>query len=127
MVCLDTDFLVAYLRNDSAAKTKLEELDLEEEPLYTTSINAFELYKGAYHAKNSSDEFARVDKLLDAFYILVMDRDAVKMAGVIHNKSHYIGEADLLIACITISNKQILLTRNKKHFSQISGLKIESW
>lgn len=127
MVCLDTDFLVAYLRNDFAARTKLEELDLKEEPLYTTSINAFEIYKGANSAKNSSNEFARVDKLLDAFYILVMDRDSAKVAGVIHNKSHSIGEADLLIACIAISNKQILLTRNKKHFGQISGLKIESW
>ncbi|MEM2786197.1 MAG: type II toxin-antitoxin system VapC family toxin [Candidatus Nitrosotenuis sp.] len=47
MVCLDTDFLIAYLRNNSEAKTKLEELALREEPLYTTTINAFELYKGA--------------------------------------------------------------------------------
>ncbi len=127
MVCLDTDFLVAYLRNEASARTKLEELDLKEEPLYTTSINAFELYKGAYNAKNSANELARVDKLLDAFYILMLDKDSAKMAGVIHNKSHPIGEADLLIACITILNKQILLTRNKKHFTQISGLKIESW
>jgi len=126
LVCLDTDFLVAYLRNDSAARTKLEELDLKEEPLYTTSINAFELYKGAHNAKNSN-ELARVDNLLDAFYILMMDRDSARIAGVLHNKSHSVGEADLLIACITISNKQILLTRNKKHFSQISDLKIESW
>ena len=92
MVCLDTDFLVAYLRNDSAARTKLEELDLKEEPLYTTSINAFELYKGARSAKNPPNELARVDKLLDAFYILMMDRDSARAAGILHNKSHSIGE-----------------------------------
>lgn len=123
MVCLDTDFLVAYLRNSSEAKNKLEELDLKEEPLYTTSINAFELYKGA----KSSNEITRVEKLLDAFYMLVMDRESAKMAGAIHNRSHLIGEADLMIACIVLSNKQTLLTRNKKHFGQISGLKVESW
>jgi tRNA(fMet)-specific endonuclease VapC len=126
LVCLDTDFLIAYLRNDPTARTKLEELDQKEEPLYTTSINAFELYKGAYNVKNSN-ELAKVDNLLDAFYILMMDRDSAKMAGVFHNKLRTIGEADLLIGCITIANKQTLLTKNKKHFSQISGLKIESW
>ncbi|MEM3008246.1 MAG: type II toxin-antitoxin system VapC family toxin [Candidatus Nitrosotenuis sp.] len=123
MVCLDTDFLIAYLRNNSEAKTKLEELALREEPLYTTTINAFELYKGA----KNSNETSKVEKLLDVFYMLVMDRESAKMAGAIHNRSHSIGEADLMIACITISNKQALLTRNKKHFAQISGLKIEGW
>lgn len=123
MVCLDTDFLVATLRNNSDAKSKLEEFDRNEEPLYTTSINAYELYKGA----KNSDEIRRVEKLLDAFYILPMDRESAKIAGVIHNKSHPIGEADLMIACITISNRQTLLTRNKKHFGQISGLKLEIW
>jgi tRNA(fMet)-specific endonuclease VapC len=48
------------------------------------------------------------------------------MAITIHNKSRPIGEADLMIACIAVSNKQILLTRNKKHFGQISGRKMES-
>jgi tRNA(fMet)-specific endonuclease VapC len=115
--------LVAYLRNNSEVKTKLEELDLKEEPLYTTSINAFELYKGA----KNLNETTRVEKLLDVFYMLVMDRESAKIAGAVHNRSHPIGEADLMIACITISNKQALLTRNKKHFGQISGLKIESW
>lgn len=115
--------MIAYLRNNSEAKTKLEELALREEPLYTTTINAFELYKGA----KNSNETSKVEKLLDVFYMLVMDRESAKMAGAIHNRSHSIGEADLMIACITISNKQTLLTRNKKHFAQISGLKIEGW
>jgi len=58
--------------------------------------------------------------------MLIIDRNTVKMAITIHNKSRPIGEADLMIACIAVSNKQILLTRNKKHFGQISGRKMES-
>lgn len=127
MVCLDTDFLVSYLRSDAAAKDKLEELDLRQEPLHTTTINAFELYKGAYRSNRSSDEVAKVDRLLDAFFILTLDRDSARLAGTINNKSNPVGESDLLIASITISNKQVLITRNKKHFGKISGLKIEGW
>lgn len=127
MVCLDTDFLISYLRKESAAKNKLEELDLKQEPLHTTTINAFELYKGAYKAKDSSSELAKVDKLLDAFFILALDRDSAKLAGVLNNKSSPIGESDLLIASIALSSKQALITRNKKHFDKIPGLKVESW
>ncbi|MEM3089890.1 MAG: type II toxin-antitoxin system VapC family toxin [Candidatus Nitrosotenuis sp.] len=79
MVCPDTDFLVAYLRNDSTVRIKL---DLRDEPIYTT-INAFEIYKGAHNAKNPSNEIVRVDNLLDAFYILTIDRDSAKTAGII--------------------------------------------
>jgi tRNA(fMet)-specific endonuclease VapC len=127
MACLDTDFLVAYLRKDLAAKGKLEELESKREPLYTTIINAFELYKGAYKSKDPKTELARVDALLDAFFLLVLDRNSAKDAGALGNKSNPIGESDLLIASIALVNKQTLITRNKKHFERIPGLHVEDW
>jgi tRNA(fMet)-specific endonuclease VapC len=128
MVCLDTDFLVAYLRKDSAAKTKLEELESVQDPLHTTIINAFELYKGAYKStKDSKAELARVDALLDAFFILMLDRDSARAAGALHDKSNPIGESDLLIASIAMANKQTLITKNKRHFERIPGLQVEGW
>ncbi|CAE6488269.1 type II toxin-antitoxin system VapC family toxin [Candidatus Nitrosotenuis uzonensis] len=126
MVCLDTDFLVAYLRGDPAAKSKLEDLYRRQEPIHTTTINAYEVYRGAYRT-NRASELAKVEKLLDALIILVFDRNSAKSAANLESKSNPIGESDLLIASIAVSNKQILVTRNKKHFEKISGLKIESW
>lgn len=38
-----------------------------------------------------------------------------------------IDDADLLIASIVLANKGVLVTNNIKHFSRISGLKLESW
>lgn len=127
MACLDTDFLVAYLRNDPKARSKLEELDSVEEPVHTTIINAFELYKGAFKAKDTHNELTRVDKLLDTFFILMLDRDAAKSAGALHDKSNPIGESDLLIANIALSNNQTLITKNSKHFERVSGLQVEGW
>jgi tRNA(fMet)-specific endonuclease VapC len=127
MVCLDTDFLVAYLRKDSAAKSKLEELETMQEPLHTTIINAFELYKGAHKSKDSKTELAKVEILLDAFFLLALDRDSAKAAGALHDKSNPIGESDLLIGSIALANKQTLITRNIKHFERVPGLKVESW
>ncbi|NOJ27075.1 MAG: PIN domain nuclease, partial [Nitrososphaera sp.] len=42
-------------------------------------------------------------------------------------KSDTIGDRDLFIACIALSNKQTLITRNKKHFERVSGLQVEGW
>ncbi|MEW5841404.1 type II toxin-antitoxin system VapC family toxin [Nitrososphaera sp.] len=127
MACLDTDFLVAYLRKDSAAKSKLEELESMQEPLHTTMINAFELYKGAYKSTDPKRELAKVDALLDAFFLLVLDRDPARMAGALNNGSNPVGESDLLIASIALANKQTLVTRNKKHFERMPGLRVEGW
>jgi tRNA(fMet)-specific endonuclease VapC len=59
--------------------------------------------------------------------LLALDRDSAKAAGAINDKSNPIGESDLLIASIVLANKQVLITRNKKHFERISGLKVEDW
>lgn len=127
MVCLDTDFIVAYLRKDITARQKLEELESRQEPLHTTIINAFELYKGAFRARDAGKELGRVDSLLDALFILGLDRGSARAAGSMHDKSNPIGESDLLIASIALSNKQVLITRNKKHFQRIPGLQVEGW
>jgi len=42
-------------------------------------------------------------------------------------KSNTIGDLDLLIASIALSNRQALLTRNKKHFERVPGLELEVW
>lgn len=121
--------MVAYLRKDAAAKEKLQELESLREPLHTTVINAFELYKGAFRAKDPKTELARVDALLDAFFMLALDRDSAKAAAGAfrHIRSNAIGESDLLIASIALANKQVVVTRNRKHFERVPNLQVEEW
>ena len=42
-------------------------------------------------------------------------------------KSSAIGDFELFIACIALANKQILMTRNKKHFERVQERKAEEW
>jgi len=44
-----------------------------------------------------------------------------------NKKLRRIGRADLLIACIVLANRATLVTRNRKHFRQVPGLRVESW
>jgi tRNA(fMet)-specific endonuclease VapC len=129
MVCFDTDFLIAYLQNDSDAIKKLEELQAADNATaITTTINAAELWKGAYRSKTEK-EIAKVKRLLDSLELITLDRGSARMAGELDTaiRASPIGESDLLIASIALTNKQALITRNKKHFERISGLQLEGW
>ncbi|MEM2104450.1 MAG: hypothetical protein QW717_06135 [Candidatus Bathyarchaeia archaeon] len=53
-VCLDTDFLVALLRKHPEAVRKAEEYDSDRVETSTTSMNAFEIYLGAFRSKNAA-------------------------------------------------------------------------
>jgi tRNA(fMet)-specific endonuclease VapC len=130
MVCFDTDFLIAYLQKDPEAIKKLEDLQAQDDPeAVTTTINAAELWKGAYRSKEGQKETAKVKRLLDSLEMITLDRESARIVGELDStiKSSPIGESDLLIASITLTNKQVLVTKNKKHFERIPGLKVESW
>lgn len=127
MVCLDTDFLIAYLEKNPDALEKLQQL--QNTPTCTTMINVFELYKGVYRVKEKRREELRIKEILDSLTLLALDYESAKLAGQLDatTRSNSIGESDLLIASIALSNNQTLITRNKKHFERLQGLEVEEW
>lgn len=44
-----------------------------------------------------------------------------------HKKLKKIGQADLLIAAITLAHRATLVSRNLKDFHQVPGLQVENW
>jgi tRNA(fMet)-specific endonuclease VapC len=62
--------------------------------------------------------------------ILTPDLDTALTFGLtktmLKKKGKIIGDFDTLIASIAMTNNLILVTRNKKHYENIDGLKIES-
>ena len=92
-------------------------------------VNAFELYKGAYRSKEKQKEMLKVRALLDSLELLALDHESSRMAGQLDAamKSGIIGESDLLIASIVLTNDETLITRNARHFGRVSGLVVEGW
>lgn len=129
MVCLDTDFIADLDRGKADAIAKLDELESRNETVYTTAINVAELFHGANNARDSERAVADITAILDKFHILSLDYDSAKTWGALAEKlkSNPVGELDLFIASIALANKQVLITRNKKHFERIPGLKVECW
>lgn len=119
----DTDVLVDFLRGRGDEARRIE-FELKTGRLCTTSVSAFELWVGA----KSSQEKAAVQTFLQALSIIPLDANGADKAGevfrTLESKGSTIGMADSLIAGICLSRDAMLITRNKKHFSRVTGLSI---
>jgi len=129
MVCVDTDVIIDFLRNESRAVKKIKELKDSEVEICTTTINSFELFKGAFRSKrNNSIEL--VSSFLNNLKILSFDlkasEEAAKIFESLRAKGKIIDPLDLMIASVAVTNDKPLLTRNIKHFERISNLKIDN-
>lgn len=129
MVCADSDFIADLDRGNPAALAKLDEIERRSEPIYTTTINVAELYHGAHSSRKSDRAIGRIEKILSRFSILNLDYESAKLWGELAEKlkSNSIGELDLFIASMALSNKQAIVTRNRRHFERVPGLQIEGW
>ncbi len=126
-ICLDTDFLVNFLRN---SKEEVEFVKKNEigEGLATTYVNLFELYYGAYKSAQKENNLKAISILLNRINILDFSNESVKKAGEIFAKLERDGKImefrDLFIGTIALINGYSVKTRNAKHFIRIEGLDI---
>ncbi len=125
-ICLDTDFLVEFLRENEKAVRFIEES--KESVLATTFVNLFELYYGAFKSIRPELHLPAVEALKSKLTILNFSDDSAELAGKVRAKLSGKGETveirDLFIGAIALVNDFSVKTNNKKDFSKIPGLKI---
>ena len=121
-IVIDTDILIALVK-----ARKLERFSIRYEP-YITIITLYEYVRGEVAAGIEAEESKRT--LEEAFNILPLDNDSVRIASVIWSKLKakglLIDDRDPLIGSICISHNLPLWTSNKEHFNRLTdfGLKI---
>lgn len=130
MLVFDTTILIDALHRKEAALRKIVELEDTEETIYTTQINALELYKGAYLPTKSNEDLEKVKKLLDAFVVLPINDDTYEwfagLSAELKSRGESINDFDELIASITIANGAAIVSRDG-HFRRIPGLRVISY
>ncbi|MDA4112910.1 MAG: type II toxin-antitoxin system VapC family toxin [Thaumarchaeota archaeon] len=129
LVCLDTDILIALLRGDEDAKRAIAALEEKGETISTSMITAYELLKGAATSMRERIH-SDVTGLLSQLGVLTLTLEACSEAAQIlqalRKDGKTIGEFDVLIAAIAISNREDLLTRDG-HFGRIDRLHVREW
>jgi len=129
---LDTSFLIDLLRgNNPNALEKAKELDNKFERKSIASISIMELWRGAMQSHLQEIEKRDINNLLSSLLIHPFNENEAKKAGEVEAELKKSGKMidleDIMIAGIALVHNEIILTRNKKHFSKIKGINIESY
>jgi tRNA(fMet)-specific endonuclease VapC len=123
MIVADTDVLIDALRGREPTRTRVAAA-IGSGALTTTAISAFELLCGA----RRDSECHAVNTLLASLEVLALDESAGRRAASVHadltSRGESIGMGDCLIAGVCLQNGAGLLTRNRRHFERIDGLKL---
>jgi tRNA(fMet)-specific endonuclease VapC len=123
MMIADSDVLIDYLRGRGEWADRIA-IELGSRSFATTAIAAFELRSGVRTPRQARD----VETLLDAMTILPFGPEEAAAAAEarlkVEAKGQPIGMADYLIAGTCIAAGGVLLTRNRKHFERVPGLKL---
>lgn len=108
----------------------MDELDREGRHS-TTSVNAFELFFGAFKSAQRRSNVEKTTSLLEKLDVLPFGLESSKGAGEILADLQARGESidfrDAMIAGIAKTNNLTFVTRNKNHFARIKGLRVETW
>ncbi len=137
MHLLDTDTLTYLHAGHPRVIERLRELT--DPDVGTTIITKIELLRGRFDfvlkAASGSELLkaqqwlARTEELLAQIIIVPLDEAAAAQFDRLQKAKRLpkIGRADLLIASIALAQRATLVTRNVRHFQQVSGLNITNW
>lgn len=129
----DTDTLSGLMRNAPApALLRRVALTLPEEQA-TSSITLGELLYGAHRlGGRTAGLIDRIEETVSRnLAILPFDEPAAREYGQIRahleQQGTPIGDADMRIAAIALSNNLVVVTGNVRHFERVPSLSVENW
>ena len=127
---LDTDVCIAFLRGKEPEILRRMEAG-DENRLKLCSVVKAELLFGARKSRWVDEGLEALKALFRKFESVPFDDAAAEQYGVVRTglskAGSPIGENDLFISCIALSRDYAVVTRNRKEFSRVPGLRVESW
>ncbi|MHA1637788.1 MAG: type II toxin-antitoxin system VapC family toxin [Candidatus Thorarchaeota archaeon] len=125
-VCLDTSFMIDFLRGKTNTRAVYLQLKSEGYSFATTTVNAFELFRGVDKRGRIKGEEEAIRKLLARLVIWNLDIEAAERCSRIYteleNKGKPIGLNDCFTAAIAITHGCQKIVSDDKHFGRIPGI-----
>ena len=119
------------MRNRPEAVKRAEEYDSEGAEISRTSMNAFEIYTGAFRSRETEKNVEQADDLLNSIRVLELTLESSRKSSEIFSELLRRGKPidlrDEIIAGITLAGEYTLVTKNIEHFRGVIGLSIETW
>jgi len=127
MKVLDSSFLIDLING------KKETKNISDLPnLFTTQINMFEIIRGFFLRKISSNKYLQIMEMFESIRVLPLnDQGILKSAEIsahLIKNGMVVEDTDCLIAGIALShNIKTIVTKNNKHFLRMKGIEVETY
>lgn len=125
---LDSDVLIDAIKRRSDALRVLK--TLSDDGVAISVVSYGELLDGASRLRDASRQRADVEGFLKPFLTLLVDREVMdRFAWIradLRSRGRLITDFDIVIAATAIEHDLRLITRNRKHFARIPGLRFNS-
>lgn len=126
---LDTDTCIYWLRDRFSVRAKVREIGWNQ--IVICVITAAELYYGAYNSSRVQENLTRAEEFTQNLPVIPLSNNSIKVFGELKTElrksGQPIGDFDLLIASVALTENYILVTNNTRHYSRINGLRMENW
>ena len=132
---MDTDTLSLWQRGNEAVLRRLQSQDMSN--VFTTVITAQEQINGRFliiQKANSASaltlaykEFAATLRSLQAVPVEGFSEAAILRFESLVKMKLNVGKNDLRIAAIVLEADGVVVTRNRRDFGRVPGLRIEDW
>jgi tRNA(fMet)-specific endonuclease VapC len=125
-VLLDTNIVIAYLRDDEAITLKVHNTP----EIFIPSIVIGELYYGAYKSASRDRNIQTIADLCEEADVLTVNEHTARYYGLIKQalraKGRPIPANDMWIAAVALQHNLTVITRDD-HFKEVEGLSMEVW
>ncbi len=138
MIAFDTDILSDILRGDPVLARRAATCPIDEQ--FVPIVVVEEMLRGRFNAirlceaGQSRLTIDRAYQLFEATLVAFRKFRTLSYTGPAHDqfqawraKKIRIGTQDLRIAAICVTHSKTLVTRNKRDFDQVPGLRFEVW
>lgn len=131
MYLFDTDAITNIFKKKPSQKLVKNISNLKKKDQFISTITIAEIVYGAFRSRNPNYHLENLrNVLLPAINVLPFDSKSAfiygKVRAGLEGKGEIISHTDIQIASIALANDLTLITGNK-HFSRISGIRIEDW
>ena len=127
---MDADTLSNVMRQNNSALLQARAYLAEHGRFTLSMITRYEILRGL-KVKNALVQQAAFEALCAASTVLPLtDGIIVRAADIyadLHRHGAMIGDADILIAATALEHGLVLITNNTRHFSNITGLRLQNW
>ena len=136
MAVLETTFVIDLMKESKRgrpgrASLKLQDLTDAGELPRITIFTLAELFVGVAKGTRPRQERMAIEQCVALFDVLPFERSTAEIFGSIvgelEKQGQRISDIDALIASVALEHSEVLVTRNRKHFDRIPGLKVEDY